>query len=68
MQRLTRTSLSRTMSSLARLAPGHVLPGAQWDYRIVKAIKGDNTHRSTVYMAEVLPHADVLESPQWFVA
>lgn len=56
------------MSSLARFAPGHTLAGARWDYRIVKGIKGDNTHRSTVYMAEALPHADVPEPPQWFVA
>lgn len=59
---------SRTMLSLARLAPGHTLPGARWDYRIVKAVKGDNTHRSAVFMAKVLPHDDVPNPPQWFVA
>ncbi|PSN63616.1 hypothetical protein BS50DRAFT_678881 [Corynespora cassiicola Philippines] len=53
------------MSSLARLAPGRILAGARWDYRIFKAIKGDNTHQSAVFMAEVLPHADVPDPPKW---
>lgn len=60
--------LARTMSSLARLAPGHTLAGAQWDYLIVRAIRGDKTHRSAVYIAKVVPHDGALEPPQWFVA
>ena len=63
-----RSPLSRTMSSLARLAPGLILAGARWDYRIVKAIKGDNTHQSAVFMAKVLPHADAPDPPKWSVA
>ncbi|KAA8611687.1 Serine/threonine-protein kinase DCLK [Pyrenophora tritici-repentis] len=51
------------MSSLARLAPGQTLAGARWDYRIVNAIKGDNSHQSTVYKAEVHPRTDVSDSP-----
>lgn len=59
-----RNSLRRTMSSLA---PGHLLQGAHWDYRIVHAVKGDNTHSSAVFKANVVPRENVHNAPQWFV-
>lgn len=59
-----KNSLSRTMSSLA---PGSILQGACWNYRILKPIKGDKTHNSTIFKAEVLSTEQTHNSPQWFV-
>ncbi|KAF2452535.1 hypothetical protein BDY21DRAFT_388547 [Lineolata rhizophorae] len=36
-----------------------------WDYRILDAIKGDATHTSTVFKAEVVPHENVSNPPKW---
>ncbi|KAF2260207.1 hypothetical protein CC78DRAFT_585097 [Lojkania enalia] len=65
--RLTRTisstarrSLSKHMSSLA---PGHILSGARWNYRIKEAVEGDNTQISTGFKAEII-HENSLGSPQ----
>lgn len=52
------------MSSLA-LAPGHLLKGARWDYRIEASIKGDKTHASTVFKAAVIPRGNTPDIPQW---
>jgi hypothetical protein len=69
--RLTRTissaarkSLSKPMSSLA---PGHILSGARWNYRIKEAVEGDNTQISIGFRAEIIQHESSLASPQWFV-
>ncbi|KAK2764424.1 hypothetical protein FQN54_009118 [Arachnomyces sp. PD_36] len=50
------------------LAPGRVLQGARWDYRILTPVKGDNTHISTVFKAEVIQRESADTSsraPQW---
>ncbi|KAL4782105.1 hypothetical protein BJX76DRAFT_349646 [Aspergillus varians] len=60
-----RNTLSRCMSSLV---PGHVLQGTRWNYRILNPVKGDNTHISTVFKAEVIARENVPNSfraPQW---
>lgn len=62
-----RPSLSRIMSSLA---PGNILQGAHWNYRVVNPVKGDNTHTSSVFKAEVLSRLNARNAPgapQWFV-
>lgn len=56
-----RNSLAKTISSLA---PGHVLQGAQWDYRIVDAVKGDSTHASAVFRAKIVPRENTPNAPQ----
>ncbi|PGH01636.1 serine/threonine protein kinase [Polytolypa hystricis UAMH7299] len=48
-------------------APGHILLGAHWNYHILEAVKGDNTHASTVFKAKVVPHENTINAPQWFV-
>lgn len=59
-----RISVSRAMSSLTA---GQVLQGAQWDYRIVDALKGDKTHASAVFKAKVIPRENGFDnSPEWF--
>ncbi|KAL8755990.1 MAG: hypothetical protein Q9184_004638 [Pyrenodesmia sp. 2 TL-2023] len=58
----TKNSLSRTMSSLA---PGHVLGGARWNYRILNPLEGDGTHTSAVFKAKVVPHENASNAPQW---
>lgn len=62
---VAKNSLIKTMSSLA---PGHLLQGLNWDYRIEHAVKGDGTHLSTVFKAKVIPHENVPNYPQWFVS
>ncbi|KAF1841096.1 uncharacterized protein K460DRAFT_398954 [Cucurbitaria berberidis CBS 394.84] len=59
-----RNSLSRAMSSIAS---EHILPGRQWNYRILNVVKGDNTHASTVFKAEVFPHKNVHGAPRWAI-
>lgn len=49
------------------LAPGHLLRGAKWGYRIVEAVKGDKTHASAVFKARVISRENVANTPQWFV-
>jgi hypothetical protein len=57
--------LARKMSSLT---PGHVLRGARWNYRVLEPVKGDSTHISTVFKAQVVPRECVVpEVPEWFV-
>jgi hypothetical protein len=51
-----RKSLSKPMSSLA---PGHILSGARWNYRIKEAVEGDNTQISTGFKAEIIQHESV---------
>jgi hypothetical protein len=66
-------NLSAARSSLARkkssITPGHVLRGAYWNYRVLEPVKGDNTHTSTVFKAQVIAHnaRAVPEVPEWFV-
>jgi hypothetical protein len=60
----TRRSLLRSLSSLAL---GHILQGAHWNYHIIDAVKGDITHASIVFKAEVIPHEHTLNVPQRFV-
>ncbi|KAF2870953.1 hypothetical protein BDV95DRAFT_628872 [Massariosphaeria phaeospora] len=62
--RLANNSLLRNTPSLA---PGHILPGARWNYHILDSVKGDNTHLSTVFKAEVVPHNNVNNAPQWAI-
>ncbi|XHF99305.1 hypothetical protein AWENTII_002812 [Aspergillus wentii] len=63
-----RSSLSRYMSSHA---PGYILQGALWSYRILKPVKGDDTHISNVYKAEVVLHENAPkashapQAPKW---
>lgn len=57
-------TFSRVMSFLA---PGRLLRGALWGYRIVEAVKGDKTHRSTLFKARVVPRENASNTPQWFV-
>ncbi len=52
------------------LTPEYILQGARWNYRILSPVKGDNTHRSTVFKAEVIPREstrDAPKAPQWFI-
>ncbi|KAF3020835.1 hypothetical protein E8E15_006980 [Penicillium rubens] len=64
-------NLSAARSSLARkkssITPGHVLRGAYWNYRVLEPVKGDNTHTSTVFKAQVIAHnaRAVPEVPEW---
>jgi hypothetical protein len=62
-----RNSLARKMSSLTS---GHVLRGACWNYRVLEPVKGDNTHISTVFKAQIVARDSrvVPEVPEWFVA
>ncbi|KAL3477402.1 hypothetical protein BJX99DRAFT_269811 [Aspergillus californicus] len=60
-----RNSPSRTMLSLP---PGSIVQGARWNYRILNPVKGDNTHISTVFKADVVPLEDArsaLKIPKW---
>lgn len=62
-----RTCLMRTMASLAA---GVVLRGTRWNYRILDPIKGDTTHISNAFKAEVIPREKprhVPKVPRWFV-
>jgi len=52
---------------MSSLAPGHILSGARWNYRIKEAVEGDNTQISTDFKAEIIQHKNSLGSPQWFV-
>lgn len=58
-------AMSRTMSSHA---PGPVLTGTHWNYRITDIVPGDNTHSSFAFKAVVIPHENTLNTPRWFVA
>jgi hypothetical protein len=58
-----RKSLSKSMSSLA---PGHILSGKRWNYRIINAVEGD-TQISTCFKAEIIKHENSFGSPKWFV-
>ncbi|KAJ5158230.1 uncharacterized protein N7500_007881 [Penicillium coprophilum] len=60
-----RNPLIRSISSLCA---GNILQGAYWDYRILNLVEGDNTHISTVFKAEVIPHEhprSAPKAPQW---
>lgn len=59
-----RNSHLRTMSSLAR---GHILAGTYWDYSIIGAVSGDNTHTSIAFKAEIIPRENTLDTPRWFI-
>ncbi|KAJ5382424.1 hypothetical protein N7517_000335 [Penicillium concentricum] len=53
---------------MSSLSPGNILQGADWNYRILDLVKGDNTHISTVFKAEIIPHEyprSALKAPQW---
>jgi hypothetical protein len=69
--RLTRTISSTARKSLpnpmSSLAPGRILSGARWNYRIKEAVEGDNTQISTGFKAEIIQHESSLGSPHWFV-
>ncbi|RDW83624.1 uncharacterized protein DSM5745_03950 [Aspergillus mulundensis] len=54
---------------MSSLAPGHILQGASWDYRILNPLNGDNTHTSTVLKAEIISRGTerVSSAPQWAV-
>ncbi|KAJ5789867.1 uncharacterized protein N7518_006878 [Penicillium psychrosexuale] len=59
--------LIRAMSSLA---PGSILQGTHWNYRILNHnhVKGDSTHISNVFKAEVVPHENhhnISKAPKW---
>ncbi|OQE66662.1 hypothetical protein PENNAL_c0182G01546 [Penicillium nalgiovense] len=59
-----RNSLARKMSSLTS---GHVLRGACWNYRVLEPVKGDNTHISAVFKAQIVARDSrvVPEVPEW---
>ncbi|KXG53972.1 uncharacterized protein PGRI_010220 [Penicillium griseofulvum] len=62
-----RSSLARKLPSLT---PGQVLRGVRWNYRILEHIKGDNTHISNIFKAQVVPRntrvaTKVPKVPQW---
>lgn len=52
---------------MSSLAPGHLLQGAKWGYRITDTIKGDNTHASSVFKARVVPRKNGPDTPKWLV-
>ncbi|KAF9890791.1 hypothetical protein FE257_005361 [Aspergillus nanangensis] len=49
---------------MSSLAPGSILQGAHWNYRILNPVKGDNTHLSTVFKAEVLLRGNARNDPK----
>jgi hypothetical protein len=53
---------------MSTLASGHVLRGAQWNYRVLDALGGDGTHTSAAFKAEILPKDAALDArpPRWF--
>ncbi|KAI3299492.1 hypothetical protein DTO002I6_1719 [Penicillium roqueforti] len=58
-----RNPLIRAISSLA---PGSILQGTYWNYRILNHnhVKGDSTHISDVFKAEVIPHENYHNTPK----
>ncbi|KAJ9217141.1 hypothetical protein DTO166G4_1196 [Paecilomyces variotii] len=69
MYSVIRPTLSATRNSVSKssLRPGDLLQGAHWDYRLIDAVKGDNTHTSTVFKAKVIPHKDGANNPLWAI-
>ncbi|KAI1502223.1 hypothetical protein F5X99DRAFT_408402 [Biscogniauxia marginata] len=49
---------------MSSLAPGRILPGARWNYRILDTVKGDNTHNSAVFKAQVISPQNAIDHPQ----
>ncbi|KAL1882884.1 hypothetical protein Daus18300_000522 [Diaporthe australafricana] len=52
---------------MSSLAPGNFLQGANWDYHIVDAVKGDSTHASAIFKAKVVPRGNAINAPQWAI-
>ncbi|KAJ5795040.1 hypothetical protein N7457_001639 [Penicillium paradoxum] len=53
---------------MSSLTPGHVLQGACWNYSLMEHVKGDHTHNSDVFKAQVVPRENarvVPEGPKW---
>ncbi|KAK4861534.1 hypothetical protein LT330_003569 [Penicillium expansum] len=53
---------------MSSLAPRNILQGAHWNYRILDRVKGDNTHISNVFKAEVIPRENphnASKPPRW---
>ncbi|KAJ6118792.1 hypothetical protein N7471_013412 [Penicillium samsonianum] len=53
---------------MSSLTPGHVLQGACWNYSLMEHVKGDHTHNSDVFKAQVVPRENarvVPEVPKW---
>jgi hypothetical protein len=50
-------------------APGHLLRGNVWDYRILATVGGDGTHGSTIFKAEIVPRENITTAnvPKWSV-
>lgn len=63
---LTAGKKSYVLRTISSLASGQVLTGAKWNYRITDTLKGDGTHVSAAFKAEVLPKDGDLDTPQWF--
>lgn len=62
-----RNPLIRTMLSLA---PGNILRGTYWSYHILNLVKGDSTHISSLFKAEVMPHEkshNTSKSSKWSI-
>lgn len=57
-------SVARSMPSLA---PGLLLRGKHWDYRIIGDVKGDNSQPSNISKATVIPREKTLKAPKWSV-
>ncbi|KAE9980579.1 hypothetical protein EG328_000216 [Venturia inaequalis] len=55
--------MSRT--TMSSHAPGPVLTGTHWNYRITDIVPGDNTHSSFAFKAVVIPHENTLNTPRW---
>ncbi|PGH03753.1 serine/threonine protein kinase [Blastomyces parvus] len=51
---------------MSSFSSGQVLSGAKWNYHIPdEPLKGDGTHRSIVYKAEVIPKDATVDAPRW---
>ncbi|KAJ6126017.1 hypothetical protein N7471_010510 [Penicillium samsonianum] len=52
---------------MSSLIPRHFLRGAYWNYRVLEPVKGDSTHISTVFKAQIVPRDArvVPEVPKW---
>ncbi|KAJ5687359.1 hypothetical protein N7455_006407 [Penicillium solitum] len=52
------------------LAPGNILRGTYWSYHILNLVKGDSTHISSLFKAEVMPHEkshNTSKSSKWSI-
>ncbi|CAI7660722.1 unnamed protein product [Penicillium palitans] len=48
---------------MSSLSSGHVVQGACWNYSLMKHVKGDHTHTSDVFKAQVVPRENARVDP-----